>query len=68
MRALPGVRWAEPDWSVRPLAVVRSDESEFGQACRELMRRSSRWDPPLDRNGNAVTTITTFRCRFTISF
>lgn len=57
-----------PNGTVRPLAVVRSDEAEFGQACRELMRRSGRWDPPLDRNGNAVTTITTFRCRFTISF
>ncbi len=57
-----------PDGRVQPLAVVREDQEGFGEACRRSIRASGRWEPPLDRDGQAVATITTFRCGFTINF
>ena len=58
----------DPDGSVSPLAVVSEDHAGFGDACRRTLREGGRWEAPLDRGGNAVATITTFRCTFTLDF
>ena len=54
----------EPTGRVRVLRVVSEDHTGFGDACREAIRRSGRWDAPRDRHGDAVTTVLTFRCTF----
>lgn len=51
---------------VQPLAVVSEEYEGFGSACRQTLRQGPRWDPPLDRQGEAVDTILNFRCTFTI--
>jgi len=58
----------EADGRVRVLGVVSEDHDGFGQACRATLRQGGRWEPPLDRGGDAVATITTFRCTFTVDF
>ncbi|MGE0787040.1 MAG: energy transducer TonB [Sandaracinaceae bacterium] len=56
-----------PDGRVVPLAIVREDHEGLGEACRQSVRESGSWDAPLDRNGDPVTTVTTFRCTFTLN-
>ncbi len=56
------------DGRVQPLGVLRETYAGFGQACRRTIRQGGHWTPPLDRQGNAVDTITVFRCTFTITF
>lgn len=58
----------EPDGRVRVLGVVSEEHDGFGQACRATLREGGRWEPPLDRSGDAVATITTFRCTFSVDF
>ncbi len=58
----------ESDGRVRALAVVSEDHEGFGEACRATIRAGGNWEAPLDRSGNAVATITTFRCTFTLDF
>jgi protein TonB len=53
------------DGQLRDLAVVSETESGFGSACRETLR-GSRWTAPLDRDGNAVSTIINYTCRFEV--
>jgi protein TonB len=55
------------DGRVQPLAVVTESDEGFGEACRRSLRAAGRFDPPLDRAGRQVDTITTFRCAFTLS-
>ncbi len=56
----------EADGRVRTLAVLSEDHAGFGAACRRTIREGGRWGAPLDRHGNAVPTIMTFRCTFTL--
>lgn len=56
------------DGRVQPLAVVRETHEGFGDACRRALRQGGRWQPPLDRQGREVETITLFRCGFTVGF
>jgi protein TonB len=56
------------DGRVSVLGVVNESYETFGEACRDTLRQAGRWEPPLDRQGNAVDTITTFRCTLTIDF
>jgi len=56
----------EADGRVRTLAVLSEDHAGFGAACRRTIREGGRWGAPQDRRGNAVATITTFRCTFTL--
>lgn len=56
------------DGRVVTLAVLSEDHDGFGNACRTAIRASGRWEPPLDRNGEAVDTVTTFRCTFETDF
>ena len=54
------------DGRVQPLAVVTESYDGFGEACRRTLRAAERFDPPLDRAGRQVDTITTFRCTFSM--
>lgn len=55
-----------PDGQVRDLAVVSETAPGFGAACKATLR-TSEWTPPLDRNGNAVSTVINYTCRFNVS-
>ncbi|MGF1467484.1 MAG: energy transducer TonB [Sandaracinaceae bacterium] len=65
-RAVVRMRVAS-DGRVRPLGVVSESYEGFGDACRQTLRQSPRWQPPVDRAGNPVDTITSFTCTFTIA-
>ncbi|HJL18527.1 MAG TPA: energy transducer TonB [Sandaracinaceae bacterium LLY-WYZ-13_1] len=56
------------DGRVQPLAVLSESYEGFGQACRQTLRRGGRFEPPLDRNGEPVDTITAFTCTFQVRF
>ena len=47
---------------------MSEDHDGFGDACRTTIREGGNWEAPLDRSGNAVATITTFRCTFSLDF
>ena len=54
-----------PDGRVRDLAVISETARGFGAAC-EATLRGSEWSPPLDRNGQAVSTVINYTCRFNV--
>lgn len=58
----------DADGSVRVLRISSETYEGFGDACRRTIRQGGRWDPPLDRQGNRVATITAFRCTFAVRF
>ena len=37
----------------------------FGEACERTVR-GARWEPPIDRDGSAVSTEITYTCRFEV--
>jgi len=51
--------------SVRDMLVVSESAAGFGRACRETLA-GSRWTPPLDRDGHAVSTVINYTCRFEV--
>jgi TonB family protein len=55
-----------PEGQVRDLAVVSETASGFGAACKTTLR-ASEWTPPLDRNGQAVSTVINYTCRFNVA-
>jgi TonB family protein len=54
-----------PDGGVRELALVSESAPGFGAACQQTLR-SSRWSPPLDRQGHPVSTFINYTCRFNV--
>lgn len=54
-----------PDGSVRDMVVLSESGPLFGQACRNTLS-GSRWTPPLDKTGQAVSTIINYTCRFEV--
>lgn len=56
------------DGRVQPLAVLSEEHEGFGRACRQTLRSAGHFDPPLDRSGEPVDTITSFTCTFQIRF
>jgi protein TonB len=54
-----------PDGALRELKVVNESSPGFGAACRQTLQ-GSRWTPPLDRSGTAVSTYINYACRFEV--
>ena len=54
-----------PDGRVRELALVSESASGFGDACERTLR-GSKWSPPFDREGRAVSTFINYTCRFNV--
>lgn len=55
-----------PDGRVTRLQVVRETFAGFGDACRRALE-GKRWNPPLDRAGQPVTTdVRGFKCNFEV--
>jgi TonB family protein len=54
-----------PDGSVRDLVIMAESVTGFGEACLQTLR-GSRWTPPLDRGGQAVSTHVQYTCRFEV--
>jgi protein TonB len=50
---------------VGEVAIVSESAAGFAEACRRTLL-GSRWSEPLDREGQAVSTRLTYRCRFEI--
>jgi len=50
---------------VGDVAILSESAAGFAEACRKTLL-GSRWSEPLDRDGNAVSTRLTYRCRFQI--
>jgi TonB family protein len=55
----------DPRGEVGEVAVVSESAAGFADACRRTLV-ASRWSEPLDREGQAVSTRLTYRCRFEI--
>jgi protein TonB len=53
------------DGKARVLDVVSESYDGFGAACRRTLD-GSRWEPPRDREGQAVDTVLTYTCRFEV--
>ena len=54
-----------PDGHVRDLTIVSETAPGFGAACQTTLR-GSQWSPPLDRDGQAVSTAINYTCRFDV--
>ncbi|HEY8925099.1 MAG TPA: TonB family protein [Polyangia bacterium] len=54
-----------PEGRARDLTVVSETTPGFGAAC-EVTLRGSKWSPPVDQNGRAVSTVINYTCRFTV--
>jgi hypothetical protein len=50
---------------VDEITVVSESAPGFADACRKTLL-GSRWSEPLDREGRAVSTRLTYRCRFEV--
>lgn len=59
-----------PSGRVGDITVVREFPSgwEFASACRETIRQSPPFSPPLDRSGNPVATDINFNCDFEVTY
>lgn len=55
----------EPDGRIRTVSLVSETFSGFGDACRRTLV-GSRWSPPRDREGRAVSTTIRYTCRFVV--
>jgi TonB family protein len=55
----------DPDGRIRSVSVVNETFAGFGQACRGTLV-GSRWSPPRDREGRAVSTAIRYTCRFVV--
>ncbi|HEY3495776.1 MAG TPA: TonB family protein, partial [Polyangiaceae bacterium] len=55
----------EPDGRIRTVTVVNETFPGFGDACRRTLV-ASRWSPPRDREGRAVSTAIRYTCRFVV--
>ncbi len=51
--------------ATRAIRVVSETYPGFGSACQATLR-GSRWSPPRDRDGRAVATRISYRCRFQV--
>ena len=54
-----------PDGALREIKVISESQPGFGAACRQTLQ-GSRWSPPLDRTGQAVSTYINYACRFEV--
>lgn len=54
-----------PEGTVREVVLLSESSAGFGEACR-LTVRGSRWTPPMDRAGQAVSTYVQYTCRFEV--
>jgi hypothetical protein len=54
-----------PDGHVRELALVSESLAGFGAACERTLR-GSLWSPPLDKEGQPVSTFISYTCRFEV--
>jgi TonB family protein len=54
-----------PEGRARDLALISETANGFGAAC-EATLRGSEWSPPLNRSGQAVSTVINYTCRFTV--
>jgi len=54
-----------PDGRIRNPAVAGESFPGFGEACRRTLQ-GSRWSPPRDREGRAVSTRIRYTCRFVV--
>jgi periplasmic protein TonB len=54
-----------PDGRVGVVRRVEESRGDFAEACEKAVR-SSRWEPPIDREGAPVATEITYTCRFEI--
>ena len=54
-----------PDGQARELVVVSETAPGFGEACKTTLH-ASKWTPPLDRDGHAVSTVINYTCRFKV--
>jgi protein TonB len=50
---------------VRDMVVVSQSAAGFGDACRATLRES-KWSPPLDKDGQPVSTFISYTCRFEV--
>jgi len=58
-----------PDGRASTVRVVSSSRASFGSACRRMFRDPQmRFTPPLDRQGNPVSTEIDFNCAFDMNF
>jgi TonB family protein len=55
----------EPDGRIRTVTLVNETFPGFGDACRRTLS-GSRWSPPRDREGRAVSTTIRYTCRFVV--
>lgn len=54
-----------PDGRIGTVARLSETYDGFGSACERTVR-ASRWEPPVDREGSAVSTEITYVCRFEV--
>ncbi len=54
-----------PDGRVGELALVSESGGGFGAACQQTLA-GSLWSPPLDRDGQPVSTFISYTCRFNV--
>jgi len=54
-----------PDGRIRNASVAGESFPGFGEACRRTLQ-GSRWSPPRDREGRAVSTRIRYTCRFVV--
>jgi TonB family protein len=59
-----------PSGRVGDIKVLREFPTgyEFAEACRETIRQSPPFTPPLDHNGAAVATDINFKCDFIVNY
>lgn len=55
----------DPDGRIRSARLVNESFAGFGDACRKTLL-GSRWSPPKDRGGRAVSTAIRYTCRFLV--
>ena len=70
MKGIPGKATVSvrlgPDGRGSEVKVVSASGDTFGAACQSVLRSAPRWSPPVDRQGQAVSTIVNFTCRFEV--
>jgi TonB family protein len=64
-KATVSVRLA-PDGRGNDVKIVSASAESFGAACQSVLRGAPPWSPPVDRQGQAVSTVVNFTCRFEV--